>query len=83
MVTIEINRPELEALIQERLRSGAFQNVEDVLWDALKTKPEAEGLCSQRSDRRKSLAQLFSESPFKGMSMEFERFSDSLPPSKP
>jgi hypothetical protein len=56
--------------------------VEDVLWDALKTKPEAKGLSRQRPDGRKSLAQLFSESPFKGMSMEFERFSDRLPPSK-
>jgi hypothetical protein len=32
-MTIEINKPELEALIRSRLESG--QSVEDVLWQAL------------------------------------------------
>lgn len=34
-MTIEIKRPEVEALIQERLQSGAFESVEDVILDAL------------------------------------------------
>jgi hypothetical protein len=34
-MTIEIHRPELEALIMERMKAGAFQNVEDVLMQAL------------------------------------------------
>jgi Arc/MetJ-type ribon-helix-helix transcriptional regulator len=38
-MTIEIHRPELEALIQERMRSGAFQSAEDVLIQALKSAP--------------------------------------------
>jgi hypothetical protein len=38
-MTIEICKPELEALIQERMKSGAFQNVEDVLIQALKSSP--------------------------------------------
>jgi hypothetical protein len=38
-MTIEIQRPELEALIQERMREGAFESVEDVLLQALKTAP--------------------------------------------
>jgi hypothetical protein len=38
-MTIEIQRPELEALIRERMKSGAFQNVEDVLMQALKASP--------------------------------------------
>jgi hypothetical protein len=38
-MTIEIHRPELEALILERMQSGAFQNVEDVLIEALKSAP--------------------------------------------
>ena len=29
-MTIEIHRPELEALIRERMDSGSYQNVEDV-----------------------------------------------------
>lgn len=38
-MTIEIHRPELEALIIERLRSGAFESVEDVLLQALQGSP--------------------------------------------
>ena len=38
-MTIEIHRPELEALIQERMQEGAFESVEDVLLQALKTVP--------------------------------------------
>jgi len=34
-MTIEIHKPELEALIIERLRSGAFETIEDVLMQAL------------------------------------------------
>jgi hypothetical protein len=39
-MTIEINRPEIEALVKQRLHSGAFQSVEDVLFDALETRGE-------------------------------------------
>jgi len=38
-VTIEIHRPELEALIIQRMKSGGFHNVEDALLQALKTSP--------------------------------------------
>jgi antitoxin ParD1/3/4 len=41
-MTIEINRPEIEALIQRRLHSGAFESVEDVLFDALEIQSERE-----------------------------------------
>jgi len=34
-MTIEIHKPELEALISERLKTGAFRTVEDVLMQAL------------------------------------------------
>ncbi|HMD85772.1 MAG TPA: hypothetical protein VKO18_13840 [Terriglobia bacterium] len=40
-MTIEIRRPELEALIQERMKSGVFESVEDVLLQALKSAPPA------------------------------------------
>ena len=38
-MTIEIHKPELEALIIERLRSGAFKSIEDVLMQALQDSP--------------------------------------------
>ena len=41
-MTIQINRPEIEALIQQRLHSGAFQSVEDVVSDALEIQAERE-----------------------------------------
>ena len=41
-MTIEIHRPELEALILEHMKSGAFENVEDVLMQALKSGPSPE-----------------------------------------
>jgi antitoxin ParD1/3/4 len=42
VMTIEIKRPEIEALIQQRLHSGAFESVEDVLFDALEIQSERE-----------------------------------------
>jgi hypothetical protein len=38
-MTIEIQRPELEALILERMQLGAFPTVEDALLQALKSAP--------------------------------------------
>jgi len=34
-MTIEITRPEVEALIQQRIQSGAFTSAEDVILQAL------------------------------------------------
>jgi hypothetical protein len=41
-MTIQINRPEIEALIQQCLHSGVFESVEDVLFDALEIQGERE-----------------------------------------
>jgi hypothetical protein len=38
-MTIEIQKPELEALILERMRLGAFPTVEDALLQALESSP--------------------------------------------
>jgi len=38
-MTIEIHRPELEALILERMHAGAFASVEDALMQALESSP--------------------------------------------
>jgi hypothetical protein len=38
-MTIQITRPEVEALINQRLRSGAFKDAEDVILQALKSCP--------------------------------------------
>jgi len=35
-MTIEITSPDVEALIEQRIRSGAFKTAEDVILDALR-----------------------------------------------
>lgn len=42
-MTIEIQKPELEALIVERMQLGAFPTVEDALLQALKSSPLPSG----------------------------------------
>lgn len=41
-MNIEINRPELEALIQKRLQSGVFDSIEEILFRALEAQDERE-----------------------------------------
>ena len=38
-MTIQITRPEVEELIHQRLRSGAFKDAEDVILQALQSSP--------------------------------------------
>jgi len=62
-MTIEINRPEIEALIQQRLHSGAFESVEDVLFDALEIQAEREAWLQENKEAinakiKRGLAQL-------------------------
>jgi len=84
-MTIEINRPELEAVIRQRLETGQFESVEDVLWHALNpASPQREPApASRRPAGQPSLAQLFAESPFQGLGIDFERFPDTWPPVRP
>ncbi|MGO9261663.1 MAG: hypothetical protein ACLQU1_35970 [Bryobacteraceae bacterium] len=67
-MTIEITRPEVEALIQQRLESGAFLDAEDVILQALR---------SSEPPPKKSLVQFFRESPLVGLELEFERDRDT------
>jgi antitoxin ParD1/3/4 len=49
-MTIEINRPEIEALIRQRLHSGAFASVEEVLVDALEIQGEREAWLQENKE---------------------------------
>jgi hypothetical protein len=76
-VTIEIHSPELEAMIRTRMSAG--QNAEEVILHALKSSSAAEApsaVTPRRPAGRKSLAQLFADSPFKGLDIDFEREPD-------
>jgi hypothetical protein len=77
-MTIEIHSPEAEAIIRQRMSAGGFKNPEDVIIQALKSSPspETSAAAPRRPAERKSLAQLFADSPFKGLDIDFERESD-------
>ena len=77
---LEIESPELEALIVERLESGGSQAIEEILLRALSAAPvrERSGVgASHRQNGRKSLAGLFAGSPFRGIDLRIERDEDT------
>ena len=50
-MTIHITKPEVEALINQRLQSGAFKDAEDVILQALQASgPQPPGLEQQRRE---------------------------------
>lgn len=73
-MTIEIHRPELEALILEKLKSGRFRDVEDVLMQALTSGPvsKEEHPGPQREDSRTGadLIAALQASPYREISIE-------------
>ncbi len=75
-MTIEIHKPELEALIQERMKTGAFQTVEDVLIQALKSSAPSEQPAPQARKPRKNFAQFLLESPLRGSGLRLDRQKD-------
>ncbi len=74
-ITIQISQPELKALIEEGLETGAFQNVEELLFQALRA--SALGEKAALPSNQRNLADLFADSPFAGLDMDFERDSDT------
>lgn len=83
-MTIEIHRPELEAMIMERMKAGAFQNVEDVLMQALETAPVPETRAfTPEGDSRRAMAKKLTgadliaaiqRSPYRELEIEPERY---------
>jgi len=75
---IEIHSREAEAIIRRRMSEGGFKDAEEVIIEALKSSPAAETrrAVPRRPAGRKSLAQLFADSPFKGLDIDFERDPD-------
>jgi hypothetical protein len=47
-VTIQITKPEVEALIKRRLETGAFKDAEDVILQALRSSESAESGSEER-----------------------------------
>ena len=74
-MTIEINRPELEALIRERMYAGAFPSVEDALMQALTNSPlPDEGATTQPKRTGADLIAAIQRSPYRELEIEPERY---------
>ena len=76
-MSIEIHKPELEQRVRERIQRGPFHNLDDLLEKALDALEEKETASAsplrERPAGRKSLVELFAESPLKGLDLDFSR----------
>ena len=70
-MTIEIHKPELEKLIEQRMKSGAFRTVEDVLLHALTSGSAA---TSDDEATGVGLVTAMQACPLKDIDLEPERF---------
>ena len=72
-MTIQITKPELEALINERLQSGAFKDAEDVILQALQYSAPQSKTPRSETAPQKTIEQLFA--PIRGMAddLDFSR----------
>jgi len=75
---IEIHKRELEQRVRDQIQRGQFHHVDELLERALDAFQEKQNAAVpvRRLAARKSLAQLFAESPFKGLDIDFERDPD-------
>ena len=75
-MTIEIRSPELEALTLERMKLGAFRNVEDALIQALIAAPPPAQTGLVREDHRMGadLIAAMQASPYREISIEPARY---------
>ncbi len=71
-MTIEIHRPELEALIHERLRSGGFADVEDMLMQALRGSAVA---ATKETRTGAALVAAMQACPYKDIDLEPKRIT--------
>ena len=75
-MTIEIRRPELEALIMERMKLGGFHNIEDALMQALETSPVSDANRATSAERRTGadLIAAMQASPYREIEIEPTRY---------
>jgi Arc/MetJ-type ribon-helix-helix transcriptional regulator len=66
-VTIQITRPEVEALIKRRLETGAFKDAEDVILQALRSSEAGESGTEER--RREAIERLRTFGKTHGLSL--------------
>jgi hypothetical protein len=74
-MSVEIHQPEIEALIEQRMASGAFQDVEEVLIHALKSAPALPAVPSKDRTLGKVLVDEFAKAReiLAGVELDFTR----------
>jgi hypothetical protein len=74
-MTIQITRPEVEALVNQRLQSGWFKDAEDVILQALQSSPSEPPVASptDASCASKSLREVFDAVRGKADDVDFNR----------
>lgn len=71
-MNIQITKPEVEALINQRLQTGAFKDAEDVVLQALQSSPPTVSTMSQSdAPPAKDIVELFA--PLRGLNLNFGR----------
>lgn len=80
-MTIQITKPEIEALIKQRLRTGEFKDAEDVILKALKAS-EA-GRREVEADRLAAIERLKTFGKRHGLSLGGMTIKDLLHESRP
>lgn len=75
-MTIQITRPEIEALINQRLQTGGFKDAEDVVFQALQSSTPTDAATPQTDTANaKDMVELFA--PLRGLNLDFERDRDT------
>ena len=77
---IEIHKSELEDLIRERMATGEFRDVEDVLFHALRSSAKSESVASTEKGKL-PLGQFLLASPLRDSGLKLERQRDYPRPS--
>ena len=80
-MAIEIQKPELEALILEWMQKGGFAGIEDALMQALEASPMVAEHQAKSRDRRTGadLIAALQDSPYRELDIEPSRFRLSIP----
>ena len=75
-MTIEIQTPELERLVQEEILRGQFRTVDDMLTEAIHALREKNSPATAVPPSAKNLAELLLNSPFAGSDLNLDRLQD-------
>ncbi len=79
-MTIEIHHPELEAYLQQQMKTGAFRNLDEVLLQALQSLPATHQEKTATDGPKKNFADFLFNSPLPGSGLLLEKAKDKPRP---